>query len=163
MEKGIVIVASVNMTFWERTWQERQDEICRVFGPTWPPETVAAFSWDDFPRIPGACALRFPPTEGSGDPLVQLATSTGKFLVLVATGITAREWELAKETTTAHVLLHLCRAGIAQRTTPDRACLLANPRWQEEWTEIEKLAPEECEAELETGIGRWHLAKPLEA
>jgi hypothetical protein len=89
-----------------------------------------------------------------------LFTSTGKFRIMVATGITAREWQLAKETTTIHVLLLLCRAGIAQRTIPDRKCLLSEPRWQEEWSLIKQMSPQDCEAEVEAGIGRWHLAAP---
>ena len=92
-----------------------------------------------------------------------LVTSTGKFLIMVATGISAREWDLAKETTTAHVLLLLCRAGIAQRTIPERPCVLNNAAWQAEWAKIKKLTPQECDAELKAGIGRWHLAKPAEA
>jgi hypothetical protein len=93
-------------------------------------------------------------------PTSTLVTSTGKFIVLVATGITAREWELAKDTTTAHLLLLLCRAGIAQRTIPDRTCLLSSDKWKAEWMRIERLSPEVCEAELKAGIGHWHLATP---
>jgi hypothetical protein len=88
----------------------------------------------------------------------QFFTSTGKFMVMVATGITEREWDLAKKTTTVHLLLLLCRAGIGQRTLPERACLLRKPRWQEEWAAIEKMSPQQCEAEIEAGIGRWHQA-----
>jgi hypothetical protein len=88
----------------------------------------------------------------------QFITSTGKFMVMVATGITAREWQLVKSKTTAHVLLLLCRAGIWQRTLPERACLLSNPSWQQEWTAIEGMSPAQCQAELQAGVGRWHLA-----
>jgi suppressor of fused protein SUFU len=52
------------MGFWERTWKEREQEIRRRFGPTDPPDHVVAFSWSDV-RIPGACALVFPPVERS--------------------------------------------------------------------------------------------------
>jgi hypothetical protein len=83
--------------------------------------------------------------------------STGKFIVLVATGITEAEWQIAKATTSAHLMLLLCRSGIAQRTIPDRECLLDNPRWQNEWEAIKPLSPQQCEAEIEAGIGRWHL------
>jgi len=89
----------------------------------------------------------------------QFVTSTGQFIVMVATGITEVEWELAKSTTTAHVVLLLCRSGIAQRTIPDRQCLLDDPRWQAEWEAITTLSPQECEAEIEAGIGRWHVAR----
>ena len=90
----------------------------------------------------------------------EFLTSTGKFIILIATGITEREWQLAKQTTTAHLLLLLCRSGIAQRTLVNRKCLLDNPRWQDEWRQIEKLAPEECDRQLEAGVGNWHLATP---
>jgi hypothetical protein len=80
-------------------------------------------------------------------------TSTGKFLVLVATGITGTEWQLAKETTTAHLLLLLCRAGVGQRTIPERTCLLSEAQWKAEWDRIAARPPEECVAEFEHGIG----------
>lgn len=82
-----------------------------------------------------------------------LQTSTGKFLILVATGITAAEWDFAKRTTSAHMLLLLVRAGIGQRTMPDRGCLLNEPRWQEVARFIEGMTPQECEAEIDTSIG----------
>lgn len=84
-------------------------------------------------------------------------TSTGKFLVLVATGITKQEWQLAKDFTTAHVLLLLCRSGVAQRTIADRPCLMSDPRWRREWSAIEQMAPKDCVAEIEAGIHRWHM------
>ena len=83
----------------------------------------------------------------------QFLTSTGKFMVMVATGITEREWEMAKHTTTAHVLLLLCRAGVSQRTLPERACLLSEPRWRHEWEAIEQMSPEQCEMEIKAGVG----------
>lgn len=85
-----------------------------------------------------------------------MLTSTGKFMILVATGITEAEWQFAKRTTTVHLLLLLCRAGIAQRTIPDRTCLLNNPRWLAEMAQIEGMSPDACEAEVEAGIDRWH-------
>lgn len=254
------------MTFWERTWNERGDEIRRAFGDTWPPGIVHAFSWDNI-RCPGACAMTLPPIEQSRDPLRhrrdhwlyltlglsqpldeqeflqgraagkafsrfgvefafltesqatwpidalyyfmtymtegefiawgdrfpmqfmnrdgevvvttgvpstlascegkiraalfwpylfpdgELVTSTGRFMVLVATGITESEWQLAKQTTTAHLLLLLCRAGIGQRTIVDRDCLLTQQRWRDEWTAIQRMSPEQCESEINAGIG----------
>ena len=74
------------------------------------------------------------------------------FMILVATGITKAEWEFAKRTTTVHLLLLLCRAGIAQRTIPERPCLMSNPHWLAEAALIEGISPEECEAEIESGI-----------
>ncbi len=82
----------------------------------------------------------------------QLITSTGKFRVLIATGITQDEWDLAKRTTTAHLLLLLCRAGVGQRTQPNRKSVLHDARWRTEWESIEKLAAEACMAEFQQGI-----------
>jgi hypothetical protein len=78
----------------------------------------------------------------------EFVTSTGKFMILVATGITADEWEAAKGTTTAHLLLLLCRAGIGQRTLPARTSLLADRRWRDQWRQIEALGPQQCEEEI---------------
>jgi hypothetical protein len=255
--------------FWHRTWHEREETVRRAFGETDPPGTVVAFSWDDL-RVPGACALAFPPTQGNRDDLaprdhwlyltlgltqpldaVQLrreraagkrysargvelgiltdarahwapgalylflsavtegdminwgdrfafgfhqtadgglsvftghpddagvrpvgdiramlfwkylsprgafVTSTGNALILIGTGITADEWELCKATTTAHVLLLLCRAGIGQKTDPERRSVSADPRWADEWRRIRTLTPEQAADELET---RWDAA-----
>jgi hypothetical protein len=78
-------------------------------------------------------------------------TSTGKAMIFVATGITEDEWALAKETTTAHLLLLLCRAGIGQRTIPERQSILNEPQWQEEWRRIELLGGDQAHAEVERG------------
>lgn len=258
------------MGFWERTWEERGEELRRRFGPTDPPDTVVSFSWDDI-RLPGACALVFPPVHEASDPrgpwhkrdhwlyltlgLTQplnrkqveqerqagkqyssygfelgivthercdwptealylflshvteglelnwgdrfafgfqrnsegnlsvftglpselgiepvgeiramlfwlylipdanFVTSTGKAMIYLATGITEDEWELAKATTTAHVLLLLCRAGVGQRTDPERRSVLSEPRWKEEWRKIAAIDGEQAHAELEGGAG----------
>lgn len=258
------------MGFWERTWQEREQEVRRRFGPTDPPDSVVAFSWDEI-RLPGACALVFPPVHETADPrgawqerdhwlyltlgLTQplnqeqvkrereagkqyssygfelgiliadraswpthalylflshiteglelewgdrfafgfrrhedgrlgvftglpselginpvgeiramlfwpyvlpdsnFVTSTGKAMIFIATGITEEEWALAKSTTTAHVLLLLCRAGICQRTDPFRQSLLSEPRWKEEWQKISEMNGEQAHEELETSWG----------
>ncbi|HEY7330940.1 MAG TPA: hypothetical protein VH592_25100 [Gemmataceae bacterium] len=70
-------------------------------------------------------------------------------MIFIATGITEDEWELAKSTTTAHVLLLLCRAGVGQRTNPGRQSVLNDPRWRAEWTQIARLEGEEAHAEVE--------------
>jgi hypothetical protein len=90
----------------------------------------------------------------------EFLTSTGKFMVLVATGITEREWQAAKETTTVHLLLLLCRSGIGQRTLVNRRCLFDSRRWQDEWDKIKARDPAVCDRELEAGVGQWHLVKP---
>ena len=88
----------------------------------------------------------------------KFTTSTGKFMVLAATGITEAEWRLAKATSSNHLMLLLFRAGIAQRRIPDRECLLDDPKWQAEWETIKSFTPPQCDAEIEAGIGRWHAA-----
>ena len=261
------------MGFWERTWKERNDELLRRFGPTEPPGIVHSYSWSDV-RLPGACAMAFPPTaaqlqsggpwhernhwlyvtlgltqpldeeqvrleraagkqysahgfelgiltarqsawvtsalslllthitEGvevkwgdrfafgfqptvSGElepftgqadelgiaafgsvravlfwpyllPDATFVTSTGKAMIMIATGITGDEWEFARATTTAQLLLLLCQAGIGQRTDLTRSSVLVEPRWLAERQRIEALGGEAADAELEAGIGRWN-------
>ena len=84
----------------------------------------------------------------------EFLTSTGKFMVLIATGITAREWQAAKDTTTLHLMLLLHRAGIGQRTLVDRQCLFDKPRWQDEWEKIKTRNGEDCDRELEESVGQ---------
>jgi hypothetical protein len=79
----------------------------------------------------------------------EFRTSTGKFMILIATGITKSEWDLAKETSPYHLLVLLVRAGISQRTIIDRKCLLDDPRWCAEWRKIKSLDQEDCGRELE--------------
>lgn len=254
------------MGFWERTWQERGEEVRGRFGPTEPPDYVISFSWDT-PRLPGACALVFPPvmntnnargawhrrdhwlylTLGLTQPLDQIqvmderragkqfsshgfelgiltdeksdwptkalylflshiteglelhwgdrfafgfrqeadgslgvftglpgelriepageiramlfwpylfpdanfVTSTGKAMIYIATGITEDEWQLAKATTTAHVLLLLFRAGVGQRTDPERRSVMTDRRWRDEWQRIVTLGGEQAHTELD--------------
>ena len=62
----------IAMGFWERTWQERGDEIRRFFGETEPPGMVVSYSWRDRIRLPGACAGYPTPR-----PLKSLATLCG--------------------------------------------------------------------------------------
>ena len=47
---------------WVDAFKERENVIRGAFGPTSPPNYVTAFSWNDQRiKIPGACALTFPP------------------------------------------------------------------------------------------------------
>lgn len=49
--------------WWITAWSERERVLRRTFGDTAPSDSVIAFEWDDIElRIPGACALTFPPT-----------------------------------------------------------------------------------------------------
>ena len=92
----------------------------------------------------------------------QFVTSTGKFMVFIATGITEDEWELAKQTTTVHLLLLLCRAGVGQKTMPSRSSLLREARWQAEWDAIAALSPQQCEGELEHGVEYLERTRPTQ-
>jgi hypothetical protein len=78
-------------------------------------------------------------------------TITGKAMIYITTGITEHEWELAKSTTTAHLLVLLCRAGIGQRTDPKRCSVLSEPAWRDEWQRIVSLDGEQAHAEVEAG------------
>lgn len=82
-------------------------------------------------------------------PDARFVTSTGKATIYIATGITEDEWELAKAYSTDHVLLLLGRAGIGQRTEPERCPVLGDPRWKEDWQRIATLDGEQVHAELE--------------
>jgi hypothetical protein len=86
-------------------------------------------------------------------PDTEFVTSTGNATIYIATGITEDEWQLAKSTTTAHVLLLLCRAGIHQRTDPMRSSLLSVPRWKAEWQKIAELDGEQAYAEVDKACG----------
>jgi hypothetical protein len=81
----------------------------------------------------------------------QFVTSTVEFMVSIAMGITGDEWQAAKSSTRADLLLLLHRAGIGQRTLPERQCLFRDERWRKEWAEIVKLAPQACE-KFERGV-----------
>lgn len=87
-------------------------------------------------------------------------TSTGRFILLIAVGITKDEWEFAKQTSSTHLQLLLCKSGVGQRTLPDRSSLMANTRLTAEQRRIGSLSEEECAAELHEGIGQWHLMEP---
>jgi hypothetical protein len=88
-------------------------------------------------------------------PEASFITSTGKAEIFIATGITQDEWKAAKDTTTAQLLLLLCRAGIWQRTDPVRQSVFNEDRWRVQWREIVAMGGEEAHRELDAGIGRW--------
>ncbi|MBI3726280.1 suppressor of fused domain protein, partial [bacterium] len=77
-----------------------------------------------------------------------LATSTGSFGVLVATGVTADELAYAKGFSTRHVLLLLLECGVGQRTDPMRKSVLDEDANLDRWGRIAKLTVEQVEKEL---------------
>jgi len=54
-------------------------------------------------------------------------TSTGNFELLCATNITADEWDYAKKTSSAHLMLLLAHAGIGQQSLVARPTVLSDP------------------------------------
>jgi hypothetical protein len=85
-------------------------------------------------------------------PNANFATSTGKAMIWIATGITADEWDAAKGTTTAQLLLLLMRAGVGQRTDPDRPSVFADACWRDEWARIGPMGGEEAHRLLDEMI-----------
>jgi hypothetical protein len=73
------------------------------------------------------------------------STSTGYFSVLLATTITESEWRMAKQTSSAHLLLLFFRAKNGQVSELDRKTVLDEPAWSEEWEQIKLLSENEAE------------------
>ena len=73
-----------------------------------------------------------------------LWTSTGYFDLVIATTITQEEWDFAKETSSAHLMLLLERAGIGQLSDLHRSSLTSDPRWQAELETVRSLAEEQA-------------------
>lgn len=240
--------------WWQAAWREREGLLKEKFGETSPPGVVTSFDWDDIDlRIPGACALHFPPDGSSrsqwltmshgltqpiepavvdpdtvsgygyefgfltaekhawcADALWQLltylkqsgsfierghrvpmwfsegasgnlfpklgkpesderspigkirallfwpymrhpagfTTSTGYFSVLIGTTITQAEWELAKATSSAHLLLLLFRLGIGQTSDVSRDSAHVTADGKTQWRTIESLSEDEVNAML---------------
>ena len=82
--------------------------------------------------------------------------STGCWDMRVATAITAPEWELAKATSSCHLLLLLRWAGIGQRTVPGRASVTERPGWETIWSELETLSFVEAKARLAEVANKMH-------
>lgn len=66
-------------------------------------------------------------------------TSTGRFDLLVGTAITGPEWDLAKATSSVHLLLLLVKMGNGQKTEALRKCLSLDPKAMAEWEKIKGL------------------------
>jgi suppressor of fused protein SUFU len=77
-----------------------------------------------------------------------LTTSTGNFEVLCGTTITQAEWEYAKQTSSAHLILLLCEAGIGQCSRTDRECLMSNDKWRTRADEVRNRNREDVSAGL---------------
>ena len=71
-----------------------------------------------------------------------LWTSTGYFDILIGTTVTQAEWDLAKQTSSAHVLLLLLKLGIGQVSDLHRQSVTADPRWTLVRDEIHTLSEE---------------------
>jgi hypothetical protein len=80
-----------------------------------------------------------------------LQTATGTFGILAATLITGDEWEAAKQTSSAHVLLLLERAGISQLAEPNRRSVTSDRRWRSDWEEIRSMSDRQVQEMLLRG------------
>jgi hypothetical protein len=90
-------------------------------------------------------------------PANTFTTSTGRFQLIAATNVTRNEWEMARETSTAHLVLLLCKLGLGQRCMPGRACSTDHPGFGVEWPSIAAMPVEEVYRQLDEGVGKWHL------
>jgi len=72
-------------------------------------------------------------------------TTTGYFDILVGVTITHEEWEMAKETSSTHVLYLLTRAGVGQVSDLGRTTITDDSRWSNEWESIRRLSQEEVQ------------------
>jgi hypothetical protein len=78
----------------------------------------------------------------------RFVTSTGHFGILIGTAITGEEWEMAKVSSSTHLLLLMLRAGIGQVSDLSRSTVTTNPRWAEEWEVIRQYTQQEAEHAL---------------
>lgn len=86
-------------------------------------------------------------------PYGTFTTSTGSFEVRIATTITGQEWELAKQTSSCHLLLLLNWAGIGQKSIPGRTSVTDRPGWAEAWERIKDVPFEDAKEQLRR---LWH-------
>ena len=73
------------------------------------------------------------------------STSTGYFTALIGTTITQEEWDMAKATSSAHLLLLLFKAGIGQISDLQRSTVTDHDAWRKEWDTIGRFSPEEAD------------------
>lgn len=81
-------------------------------------------------------------------------TSTGFFNILVATTISDKEWQLAKATSSTHLMLILFLAGIGQHSDLARPSVAVESTLRKEWERISSLSENAVEQEL------LHFAAP---
>ena len=87
-------------------------------------------------------------------------TSTGTCVIRIATTITGAEWELAKKTSTAHVVLLLQWAGFGQRSVAGRSCVTSLQGWQSAWDELKSLSQATAEERLQKLSTGWKAREP---
>ncbi len=87
--------------------------------------------------LDGVVALTLWPALDRDGPFV---TKTGRFDLMVGTGVTMDEWDAAKTASSMHLLWLFHKAGIGQSTDPFRKSVFADDKWLAEWEEIKKLS-----------------------
>ena len=83
----------------------------------------------------------------------QFSTSTGYFGIMVGTTITQVEWDLAKATSSTHLLLLLCEEGIVQLSDLDRQSVTNRATFQAKWQKIRGLSQDQAEGLLRKATG----------
>jgi hypothetical protein len=100
---------------------------------------------DDDPCVDSTRALVFWPYLSRH---AAFTTSSGSWEMRIATTVTGAEWELAKITSSCHLLLLLDWAGIGQRTVPGRSCVTEQPGWERVWSILKTLPFDDAKAGL---------------
>jgi hypothetical protein len=110
-----------------------------------------AADFDVRPADQTAAMLFWPMLSGPAS----VVTGTGNFQILIGTTITTGELELAKQTTTVHLLLLLWLSGVRQRTIFGRQSVTADPRWAAEWNRIAGMSHQDANSELRRISRDW--------
>jgi hypothetical protein len=100
---------------------------------------------DDARRLSDIASMVFWPLATLSRDLV---TSTGRFGILIGTTISAVELDLAKQTSSAHLILLLYRSGIGQLSNPSRGPVINSAEGRRNWAEIKSLPVTEVECQL---------------
>lgn len=75
-------------------------------------------------------------------------TSTGYFSILLGTAITEHEWEMAKSTSSSHLLLLFMEAGIGQISDLKRNSVTDVAEWRQRWEVIRHLSQQQIDVLL---------------